>query len=849
MEKNSKVMLWGLEKATSKMLKEYEGQNNNPKSTIKQKGDKKPKKEEKKVENTFDPSEEYGIQDLPFLKRESQRIDKEIEKDIDYDENIDLQDKIYELIETLEEMSEKFGSGIRSSINQVNTSLKSVLEPTREEYENIDSDSSDDEYGKGLKEEMPKSKAKTKKISESKVRAEKGSDKAKEIGQKLAEARRKKREESGKLTVKEQAEKKREEKQKLRTEKAKPWYYVGIIPKGYREATEDEAIRNYKVGSYGKYEVDPLKYEFFEKYSILLSHSLSDNEIRMSLLGIPKKISRSYQEIEIYESKLENNKYTETQHHKYDNKLAEEKHTLKNLIKAYNWIYKLYCERNNKTYVKKSFLPPEKPEIIKSVSEKVFIPIKKESIDPRISIVPKEMKKAIKDSTHQFENEFDKIALPIKIFSEDMILKPKYAKKLYEEKKILLHPEHYHEEDIKKYFYRKSGTGIGSKDAQKLISMGYKPEMSSYGEYELDPELSIDRARVYKNNKTGKVYVVHRGTKEASDWLNNLVYGLSPTMYRYTNRYRTAKDVQEKALKKYGDNVAVIGHSQGAKLAEMLSKGDKRVKDVITYNRPVGLMETLNPLDKNVTDVRSSYDPVSMLAPFQKGNKPVTIENKSWNPLTQHNTSSLLENPNQDLGNMQGEGLVTNKQLQSLLGGSLVNRKPHESQRLDDIVQSVVFMKPHWNVTNAKKWLKEHNYYNDEVDNKPTQIRFRQYNPEDLRDRHFISKKLKDENILLIISTMSNRGMGFMINNIETLTPKEAKELEYKKFFEAQTKHTKAQARLDKEMEERNNMIKTMNKTSLSKAKAATKTRVKKGSQEMKEWAQKMKEAREAKRK
>lgn len=868
MEKNSKVMLWGLEKATSKMLKEYEGQNNNPKSTIKKKKEDSDAKLFKKFSNfkekTFDPSEDYGIQDLPFLKKESQRIDKEIEKDIDYDENIDLQDKIYELIETLEEMSEKFGSGLKSSINQVNTSLKSVLEPKREQFEDIDSDTSDDEYGKGLVEEKTKSKAKNKKVSESKIRAEKGSDKAKEIGQKLAEARRKKREETGKLTVKEQADKKREEKQKLRDEKAKPWYYVGIMPKGYREATEDEAIKNNKVGIYGKYVIDPLKYEFHEKYNILLSHQLTDTEIRMALLGIPKKINRSYQEIEIFESKLENNKYTETEHHKYDNKLAEEKHTLKNLKKAYNWIYKLYCERNNKTFVKKSFPPPEKEEVIPSKSESVFIPTKKETLDPRtktkdnfksyvekflsfpkddlqeatdyflskpiqtyqnrfwkeigdpteiffkhkrgqFQILPKE----IKVTTHNFENEFDKIAIPMKAFTKDMILKPKYAKKLFDEKKILLHPEHYQEEDIKKYFYRKSGTGIGSKDAQKLISIGYKPEMSSYGEYELDPELSIDRARVYKNTKTGKAYVVHRGTKEATDWLNNLVYGLSPSMYRYTNRYKTAKDVQEKALKKYGD-VDVVGHSQGAKLAEMLSKGDKRIKDVITYNRPVGLMETLNPLDKNVTDVRSSYDPVSVLAPFQKGNKPVTIENKSWNPLTQHNTSSLLENPNQDLGNMQGEGIV--------------KRKPDPSQKLVDIVQSVVFMKPHWNVTNAIKWLKQHNYYNDEIHDSKTQIRFRQYNPEDLKHRHFISKKLKDENILLIISTMSNRGSGFMVNNVETLAPKEVRDRDFKEYYQAQQKYQKENEKIAKETEDR-----------LKAIKKATKDRVKKGSKEAKD--------------
>jgi len=296
------------------------------------------------------------------------------------------------------------------------------------------------------------------------------------------------------------------------------------------------------------------------------------------------------------------------------------------------------------------------------------------------------------------------------------------------------------------------------------------------------------------------------------DWMNNFVYGLSPDMYKYTERYNNAKNIQEKALEKYGDKVDVIGHSQGAKIAEVASRGDKRVKNVITYNRPVGLREALSPLEKNHTDIRSSYDPVSMFAPLQKGNKPITLENKSWNPLQQHNTSALIESPIFDIGTdgMEGEGLV--------------NRKPDEKQRLADIVQSVVFMKPHWNATNAKKWLKTHGYYYDEVHDKPTQIRFRQYNPEDLPNRHFISKKLKDEDILLIISRMNNAGAGIMLNNYEYLTPKEQSELQYKKFFEAQHKYQKENERLEKEMEER---MKTIKK--------ATKSRVAKGSKEAKE--------------
>lgn len=808
MEKNNNIMLWGLEKASSIQIRDIEGQNNNPKSTIKQKV-KKDDKPLKKVERRFEIDSDYGVQDLPFLKKEAIRIEKEIDEDIDYDDNLELQDKILELIDMLEDINERFDSGKSGK----------GLSPYMNYTEPDTSDESDSDI-EGGKIEVEKPKTKTplkKKVMETKVRAEKGSDKAKEIGQKLAEARKKKREESGKLTVKELADKKREEKQKLRDEKSKPWYYVGIIPKGYREATEDEAIKNNKVGSYGKHVVDILKYEFYEKYNILLSYDLTDDDIRYALLGIPKKINKSFLEIEILENKVENNKYSENQKNNFENKLSEEKHNNKNLIKAYNWIYKLYCKRKNKPYVKRVFTPPEKPEVEVQTKLEYKLPVKKEVLDPRTIKLSSDMKKDIKETIHKFENAYGKIAIPIKAF-KNHLLKPKYAKQLYE-KHIILHPEHYTEEDIKKYFYNKIGSGIGSKDAQKLISSGYKPDMNDIDDYQLDRELSIDRARVYKNNKTGKAYVVHRGTKESTDWLNNLIYTLSPYLYKYTNRYTTAQDVQEKALQKYKD-VDVIGHSQGAKLAEMISKGDKRIKDVITYNRPVGPRETLSNLDDNVTDIKSSYDPVSILAPYQKGNKPIIIDMKSSNPLDQHSTKPFLENPNFDIGSV-GEGL---------LGGGIVNRKPHESQRLADIVQSVIFMKPYWNVTNAKKWLKKHKYFSDEIHDSKTQIRFRQYNPEDLRDRHFISKKLKDENILLIISTMSNRGSGFMLDNYEFLTPEEHKELEYKKFFDAQRKHLKATDKLEKEMKEREKMIRKSTKTRVTKE-----SRTVKGSQEAKD--------------
>ena len=74
----TKIMLWGIEKATSKMLREMEDQNNNPKSVIRQKIKKEEKssikqvntsiKPSKKEEKRFDPDEDYGVQDLALAE-------------------------------------------------------------------------------------------------------------------------------------------------------------------------------------------------------------------------------------------------------------------------------------------------------------------------------------------------------------------------------------------------------------------------------------------------------------------------------------------------------------------------------------------------------------------------------------------------------------------------------------------------------------------------------------------------------------------------------------------------------------------------------------------------------------
>ena len=72
--------------------------------------------------------------------------------------------------------------------------------------------------------------------------------------------------------------------------------------------------------------------------------------------------------------------------------------------------------------------------------------------------------------------------------------------------------------------------------------------------YQLDIELSNLYVKVYFSISDKKVIVIHRGTKEASDWLNNITYGLNSNAYNFTTRFKISKNTQNKAQK----NIKVI---------------------------------------------------------------------------------------------------------------------------------------------------------------------------------------------------------------------------------------------------------------------------------------------------
>jgi hypothetical protein len=191
------------------------------------------------------------------------------------------------------------------------------------------------------------------------------------------------------------------------------------------------------------------------------------------------------------------------------------------------------------------------------------------------------------------------------------------------------------------------GGAIAVKNLKQFVDESYnKNSKDKIDTYILDKSLSNEYAKVYYDPNQNHAVVVHRGTSGAKDWLNNVAYVMG--QYNKTNRYKTGKEIQEKAVKKYGaSNISTVGHSQGAVLAHKLGQD---TKEVINLN-PAFKGEKQG---KNEYTVRSSSDVVSgvkgitgLLNPSTKKNE-ITINSKNpLNVLNEH-SSNILDRLDQD---------------------------------------------------------------------------------------------------------------------------------------------------------------------------------------------------------
>ena len=188
------------------------------------------------------------------------------------------------------------------------------------------------------------------------------------------------------------------------------------------------------------------------------------------------------------------------------------------------------------------------------------------------------------------------------------------------------------------------GSGIVDSEFKNLIKSTYNPNEKVEG-WEVDKDLSTNTSRVFKKKGENKVVVSHRGTKGFLDWANNGIFAIGgDTLYKLTPRYKEARRVQKLAEKKYSKKdykISTIGHSQGARQAQMLGA---RSNEIITLNkstRPLDLISASSQ-KKNQYDYSTTGDVVSAFRnPFEKYMK-INVKGK-FNPLHSHSIGAVKE--------------------------------------------------------------------------------------------------------------------------------------------------------------------------------------------------------------
>jgi len=194
------------------------------------------------------------------------------------------------------------------------------------------------------------------------------------------------------------------------------------------------------------------------------------------------------------------------------------------------------------------------------------------------------------------------------------------------------------------------GGKLNAKELELLLKSPYDTEIvdvkTDGDRFIIDKELSNETTKVFKKDGTDEVFVVHSGSKDMRDVLENFNYIKSG--FYSSAKLNQAKATQKAAEEKYGaKNISTLGHSKGGKYAEMLGK---KTKEIITLNKPVHLTDIFTKVPKKQTDIKTTYDPVSFLRKLQRGNKPVIIKSESSNILEEHKGKVLQRKPKKIYG-------------------------------------------------------------------------------------------------------------------------------------------------------------------------------------------------------
>ena len=178
------------------------------------------------------------------------------------------------------------------------------------------------------------------------------------------------------------------------------------------------------------------------------------------------------------------------------------------------------------------------------------------------------------------------------------------------------------------------GSGLKANTLKSMIKSTYdRSNVEGWDKIMDTPEVSAFK------HPSGQVVIALRGTEgTAKDWSNNAVYGLGgESAYKQTPRYKRAKERVAELEKKYNpEDISLVGHSQGALLAEIVPS---KARERITLNKATRPQDFLFRRRKsNQYDIRSRFDPVSFF-PLQKSN--YAIDGVGLNPLKAHSPDVL----------------------------------------------------------------------------------------------------------------------------------------------------------------------------------------------------------------
>lgn len=212
-------------------------------------------------------------------------------------------------------------------------------------------------------------------------------------------------------------------------------------------------------------------------------------------------------------------------------------------------------------------------------------------------------------------------------------------------------------EGLKKKAQKKStkkGGKISVGNLSKFFKSSYsgKKAPKKIDTYNLDSDLTNKYGSVYYDPDKNHAVLTHKGThgdtflETAKDWTNNAMYAVG--LYKYTDRYKQGKKLQDATEKKYGaNNVSTLGHSQGSTLSRELGQNSK---EIINLN---AAYKGEKPL-KNEYNIRSSGDVVSVGLHGTNRGHDTLIPAESLNPLTEHGIDIL---DRIDQNQMIGQGL------------------------------------------------------------------------------------------------------------------------------------------------------------------------------------------------